>query len=326
MINYLNCITLSYKQLIEVQRYQIQALLQENTPKKRIAKLIGVHISTIYREINRNKDKRVYNAKRAQKLCDLCKERFARNRKLNYSMEKIIIGKITKEQWSPQQIVGRCRRDNIPMVSHERIYQYIREDKANGGELWKHTRHKLKHRKRVAAGNQIRIKDRVSISERPSIVDSKERIGDWEIDTIIGKNQKGAIVTIVERKTGFLLMQKLKYGKQAMELSKTVFRMLLAYKDAVKTITSDNGKEFAEHGYISKRLEADFYFADPYCSWQRGLNENTNGLIRQYIPKGSCFSKYDDDYIRLVQNKINRRPRENINFRTPSEKFYASLG
>lgn len=325
MINYFNYITLSYKQLIEGQRYQIQVLLQDNTPKKRIAELVGTHISTIYREINRNKGKRKYTAKTAQELCDLRKERFGRNRKFNCSMKKVITDKIIQEQWSPQQIEGRCKRDNIPMVSHERIYQFIRENKSRGGVLWKHTRHKLKNRKRPVTGNQVSIKNRVSISERPSIVESKNRIGDWEIDTIIGKNQKGAIVTIVERKTGFLLMRKLKHGKQAMELSKTVVRMLIAYKDVIKTITSDNGKEFAEHGYISKRLDADFYFADPYCSWQRGLNENTNGLIRQYIPKGTCFSEYSDDYISLVQNKINRRPRKNINFRTPSEKFYASL-
>lgn len=150
-------------------------------------------------------------------------------------------------------------------------------------------------------------------------------ISKYLIPLRIGKNQKGAIVTIVELKTGFLLMRKLKHGKQAMELSKTVDRMLIAYKDVVKTITSDNGKEFAEHGYISKRLDADFYFADPYCSWQRGVNENTNGLIRQYIPKGTCFSNYSDNYIRLIQNKLNRRPREKLNFKTPSEKFYASL-
>ena len=325
MINYFNYITLSYKQLIEGQRYQIQALLQENTPKKRIAELVGTHISTIYREINRNKGKRKYTAKLAQELCDLRKERLVRNRKFNCSMKKVITEKITKEQWSPQQIEGRYKRDNIPMVSHERIYQFIREDKASGSVLWKHNRHKLKNRKRPVTGNQVSIKNRVSISERPSIVESKDRIGDWEIDTIIGKNQKKAIVTIVERKTGFLLMWKLKHGKQAMEISKTVDRMLIAYKDVVKTITSDNGKEFAEHGYISKRLDADFYFADPYCSWQRGVNENTNGLIRQYIPKGTCFSNYNDNYIRLIQNKLNRRPREKLNFKTPSEKFYASL-
>jgi len=313
------------KQLTSVQRYQIEVLLKTNTKKSNIAELLDTDRSTIYREIQRNKSKRVYLAKKAQEFCQERKERYGRNRTLTNSMERFIKDKITTEQWSPKQIVGNSKLNNFPMVSHERIYQLIRQDKKHGGVLWKHTRHKLKHRKRPITGKKICIKNKVSIDLRPAIVDTQERYGDWEIDTIIGENQKGAILTITERKTGFLLMEKLEFGKQAKPLAKTVVKILLAYKNTVHTITSDNGTEFANHQYITKKLDADFYFAHPYSSWQRGLNEYTNKLIRQYIIKGSNFDLYDDNYINQIQNKLNRRPREKLNFFTPSKIFYASL-
>jgi IS30 family transposase len=313
------------KQLIREQRYQIQSLLQVGTPKKKIAELIGTSVSTVYREIARNQGKRGYSANIAQECCDLRKERYKKKRKWTSSMEKYIINKLTDEQWSPQQIVGQAKLDNIPMVSHERIYQLIRKDKSEGGQLWKHTRHGLKHRKRPVSGKQVSIKNKISIDQRPSVVDAKERFGDWEIDTIIGKDGKGAILTLTERLTGFLLMEKLPEGKQAEPLAKVAVRLLFAYKNAVHTITSDNGSEFAEHEYIANKLKAGFYFAHPYSSWERGLNEYTNGLIRQYIPKSTDFNLYSNEFIRLVQNKINKRPREKLNFRTPSKIFYASL-
>ncbi|GHV40335.1 IS30 family transposase [Bacteroidia bacterium] len=313
------------KQLTLSQRYQIQSLLQVNTSKKCISELLGTHISSIYREIKRNKGKRGYTALWAQEQCDIRKERYGCNRKFTGTMQVHIRDKLVNEQWSPKQIQGRAKLDGIAMVSHERIYQFIRADKQQGGILWKYTRHKLKHRKRPVTGKQVNIKNKVSIELRPEVVDNRQRYGDWEIDTIIGKDQKGAILTITERKTGFLLMEKLKYGKQAEPLARVVVRLLFAYKDTVHTITSDNGSEFAAHEYMAKKLDADFYFAHPYSSWERGLNEYTNGLIRQYIIKGSDFDLYDDNFIRLIQNKINRRPREKLCFQTPSKIFYASL-
>jgi len=313
------------KHLTSVQRNQIEVLLQTNTPVKKVAQLLDTDRSTLYREIKRNKRKRSYSASYAQQLSTERKERFGRKRKLTISIEKLIVEKLTEEQWSPKQIVGHCKLNNIPMVSHERIYQHIRQDKKNGGLLWTHTRHKLKHRKRPVIGQQVNIKNKVSIELRPAIVDTQERYGDWEIDTIIGENRKGAILTITERKTGFLLMEKMEFGKQAEGLAKAAIRMLFAYKNTVHTITSDNGSEFAQHELIAKKLNANFYFAHPYTSWERGLNEYTNKLIRQYIIKGSNFDLYDSEYIKLVQNKINRRPREKLKFQTPSKIFFASL-
>lgn len=313
------------KHLTSSQRNQIEVLLQTKTPVKIIARLLDTHKSSIYREIKRNKRKRSYSASFAQQLCSERKERFGRPRKFIDQAKKLVIEKLEKEQWSPKQIVGFARLNNISMVSHERIYQFIRQDKKEGGLLWTHTRHKLKHRKRPVTGKQVNIKNKVSIELRPAIVDAKERCGDWEIDTIIGANQKGAILTITERKTGFLLMEKMENGKQAAGLAKAAIRLMFAFKNTVHTITSDNGPEFAMHELISKKLNADFYFAHPYCSWERGLNEYTNKLIRQYIIKGSNFDLYDSEYIKLVQNKINRRPRETLNFQTPSKIFYAAL-
>jgi IS30 family transposase len=313
------------KHLTSSQRYQIQVLLQVNTSKDKIAKLIDTDKSTIYREIARNKSKRVYSAMNAQVFSDERKERFGRHRRLTSSMEKTIKDKITNEQWSPQQIVGESKLNNKVMVSHERIYQIIRQDKKDGGTLYTHLRHKLKHRKQPVNGTKISIKNKVSIELRPAIVDAQERYGDWEIDTIIGKDQKGAILTMTERKTGFLLMEKMKFGKQAEPLAKAVIRLLTGYKNTVHTITSDNGTEFAEHELIAKKLNADYYFAHPYSSWERGLNEYTNKLIRQYIIKGSSFDIYDDAFIKLTQNKINRRPREKLGFQSPLKIFFASL-
>ena len=208
------------------------------------------------------------------------------------------------------------------MVSHERIYQYLRLDKAKGGTLYKHLRHQLKHRKRPVSGKQNTIKDRVSIELRGDIINNKERFGDWEIDLIIGKDGKGAIVTIVERTTAFFLMKKLPFGKKAEELADTVIDMLMPYKKFVHSITSDNGTEFAEHIKMSKKLLTEFFFAHPYSSWERGLSEYTNKLVRQYIPKKSIFSLYSEKEIKNIQHKINRRPRKNLNYDNPKNIFY----
>lgn len=312
----------TYTQLTDTQRYQIEAYIKVGMTKKFIAEQLQVSPSTIYRELKRNSSKRgLYRAKNAQALSNERKERYGRCRKFTKAQQVQISHWINKEQWSPKQIVGYCLKQDIDMVSHERIYQFIRSDKASGGSLYKQLRHRLKHRKRCV-GRQMPVKDRVPISERPDVINSKQRFGDWEVDTIIGKNQKGAIVTIVERKTAFFMMRKLEYGKDAKGLAKQLTEMLLPYKNVVHSITSDNGGEFAEHKTISKKLKADFYFANPYASWERGLNEYTNKLIRQYIPKGTDFSTITNQKITEIQHKINRRPREKLNFETPKNLFY----
>ncbi len=311
------------KQITREQRYQIEAYIESGMSKKFIAEKLFIHPSSIYREIKRNAHKKGgYSAKHALMLADERKERFKRHRKFSNKIERDIRSFIEDEQWSPEQIIGHCKRKGIPMVSHERIYQYVREDKANGGTLYKNMRHRLKHRKRPVGDKQIPIRNRVSIDERPDVVCNKERFGDWEIDTIIGKDGKESIVTIVERTSAFFMMKKLEDGKKAEGLAKTVVNMLLPYKKYVHSITSDNGTEFAEHEFIAEKLDLNFYFAHPYSSWERGLSEYTNKLIRQYVPKKSIFKNYTHEYIADVQRKINRRPRENLDFDDPKSIFY----
>jgi len=311
------------KQITNGQRYQIEAYLKAKMPISFIAKELGKHPISIGRELKRNAQKRGgYNAKRAIMLARERKERYGRNRKFTSEIEKTVHLYIEEEQWSPEQITGYFKKAGKPMVSHERIYQYIRVDKKNGGTLYQNLRHKLKHRKRPVGGKSIPIKDRVSIDERPEAINNKERFGDWEIDTIIGKDGKGAIVTIVERSTAFFMMKNLPDGKNAESLAKTVIEMLLPYKKHVHSITADNGTEFADHKTITKALGLAFYFAHPYSSWERGLSEYTNKLIRQYIPKKSVFADFPDEYILDKQYRINRRPREKLNFESPKTIFY----
>ena len=312
--------------LTEVQRYEIQSYLKVGKKQKEIAELIGKHPSVISRELNRNSSKRgFYSASKAQSLYDERKERFSGVRKFTGTVKRRIIKYLEEEQWSPEQIVGYCKKNDIEMLSVERIYQFIREDKKNGGCLYKHTRHKLKHRKRAVSGKKVVIKDKVSIHQREDVINKKERFGDWEVDLIVGSKNKDAILTIVERTTCFFIMFKLEKGKNAKNLSKQLIEELLPYKQWIHSITSDNGSEFADFKMICKKLDAKFYFADPYSSWQRGLSENTNKLIRQYIPKKQTFENYSKQNIKEIQYKINKRPRKNLGYDCPKNIFYLSL-
>ena len=313
------------KHLTREQRYQLSALLQRGTKQKEIARIIGTSESTVSRELRRNSSKRAYSARLAQEFADERKERFGRPRKFTTEIEKRVRYQLEEEQWSPEQIVGRSKKEGLPMVSHERIYQYIREDKQKGGTLYKNCRHRLKHRKRPVGGKKVVIPDKISIELRPEVINNRERFGDWEIDTIVGKQNKGAILTATERTTGFLLMRKLKKGKNAKNLAKEITRMMMPYKKAVLSITSDNGSEFYEHKMIADKLQTDYFFAHPYSSWERGLNEYTNKLIRQYIPKKQMFDGFDDEKISEIQQKINRKPRKKLNFENPKNLFFKKL-
>ena len=318
----------SYRHLTMEQRYKIEALHKAGHKAPDIADQLDVNKSTIYRELKRNKTKTgCYSAHSAHEISTEKKERFSHNRKFSPAMERFIIDKLSNEQWSPEQIAGYCKQNDIPMVSHERIYQFIYQDKDEGGQLYKNLRvASKKYRKRYGSGKQKRniIKDRVSIDQRPDCINNKERVGDWEIDTIIGKDKKGAIVTIAERATAFVLIARLE-GKNAMDLAKAVVRLMAPFKDLVLSITSDNGLEFAMHKYIARKLDAEFYFAHPYSSWERGLNEYSNRLIRQYIPKKTDFNDVNVQQIRDITMKLNSRPRKNLNFKTPGSVFLNSF-
>lgn len=313
-----------YKQLTSEQRYTISVLLQNRTKQKEIAKAINVSPSTVSREIRRNSGVRGrYNWETAQANAVQTKRRKSGNHSINKDVMEEAKHLLVTEQWSPEQISGVLAKDG-KYISHETIYRMIRKDKAEGGTLYKHCRHKLKRRARPVGGRRISIPNRTSISERPAEVDGK-RFGDFEMDTIVGRGNHGAIVTLIERSTNMLFMRKLKKGKNAKELARTVIHLLSPFKEHVKSITTDNGTEFACHEMIGKSLGVTIYFADPYASWQKGAIENANGLIRQYVPKTETFEHVSHQQITKYSKKINIRPRKKLEFKTPHECFYEQI-
>ena len=313
-----------YKQLTSEQRYTISVLLQNRTKQKEIAKAINVSPSTVSREIRRNSGFRGrYNWETAQANAVQTKRKKPGNHSINKDVMEEAKHLLVTEQWSPEQISGVLAKDG-KYISHETIYRMIRKDKAEGGTLYKHCRHKLKRRARPVGGRRISIPNRTSISERPAEVDGK-RFGDFEMDTIVGRGNHGAIVTLIERSTNMLFMRKLKKGKNAKELARTVIHLLSPFKEHVKSITTDNGTEFACHEMIGKSLGDTICFADPYASWQKGTIENANGLIRQYVPKTETLEHVSHQQITKYPKKINIRPRKKLEFKTPYECFYEQI-
>lgn len=286
--------------------------------QKEIAADVGVSRSSISRELIRNRSGDRYRPAAAMdKAYERRKEKG--RRRIPEQVWTEIEGEI-REEWSPEQITGRRRSKGQTPVSHERIYQHIYEDKAGGGDLHTYLRCRKKQRKRYGsyAKRGFRHKQ-ISIDERPAVVNAKSRIGDLEVDTIIGKGHHQAIVTIVDRKSKLLRMKKV-----ARKTSTLVRQAICSELKGltVHTLTSDNGCEFAEHRKIAKSLGAGFYFCHPYSSWERGLNENTNGLIRQFFPKYMKFATITDEQIKQVEDKLNNRPRKSLGYQTPNEVYF----
>lgn len=309
------------------QRYRLEVLLQLNVPKTEIVIELKKHISSIYREIKRNSDERnkIYKADLANRKCFKRHSEKPKNQRFTSEI-KVHVVKLIREDYSPEQIVGRLLKEGITSVSHETIYKFVWEDKKKGGDLYTHLRTKGKiYRKRGASKDKRgQIIDRVGIEKRPEIVDKKERLGDAEMDLVIGKDHKGALLTINDRSTGMLKMAIVD-SKDSEVIQKKAIEMLQEWKPFLKTITSDNGKEFAKHKTIAESLDIDYYFANPYCSWERGANENLNGLVRQYFPKGSDFSLITQEQVDIVVEKLNNRPRKRYQFCTPNEIYLQKL-
>ena len=314
---------MSYKHLTLQERYLINAYKHTKTQKE-IAQMLGVHPSTISRELKRGRGKMgkdywpIASDNRAIKI----QSEKSKNANLKLTPETIdLILKYLLMEYSPEQIAATLKIKYNQSISYVTIYKYIYINRLAEGDLYTQLRHKGKRRVKYASKRKSRIKDRVSIHKRPKIVEDKTRLGDFEIDTIIAAGRKGAIVTIVDRKSMYLKIS-VPCSKNSKIVANEIKRLLHPYKKKVHTITTDNGLEFAQHKSVSKALKCDFYFCDPYSSWQRGLNENINGLIRQYIPKGTSFENITRKQIKHIEERLNHRPRKSLGWRTPYEVFH----
>ena len=311
---------MTYRQLTREQRYQIYALKKAAHSRTEIAAIVGVHKSTVSRELKRNSGRRGYRPRQAHESATA--RHLAAYRPRISPRTWARVERLLRHEWSPEQIAGRLRLERRPAVSHERIYQYIYADKRAGGTLHLCQRCRKVRRKRYGTHpRRGQIPRRVSIEARPAVVEARRRLGDWEADTIIGAAHRGAILSLTERKSKLVRLRRV-----ARNTAEAVAAAGLALPGAVgarvHTITSDNGREFAYHEQIASGLAAKFYFAHPYSSWERGLNENTNGLVRQYFPKKTDFSKITDRQVERVAERLNNRPRKTLGYETPNEVFF----
>lgn len=310
---------MNYKHLSQIERYQIYSLIKADQSITQIAAQLGRHKSTISRELSRNEGLRGYRPKQACELA-LARSQGSRNAQQVDAWVKQEADLLLGMQWSPEQIAGK-----LP-VSHETLYLHVYADKAKGGNLWKNLRCQKQKRKRYAGGLDRRgqIPNRRPLSERPVHVDDRKQVGHWEGDTVIGANHKQAIVTMVERKSGYAVIAKVEY-KTADLVGAAIVDGLKPFASKVKTLTFDNGKEFCGHAKIDEALGSTSYFARPFASWERGSNENFNGLLRQYVPKKRSMESITDEEIKMIENRLNNRPRKRLGFRTPAEVFRQSL-
>jgi IS30 family transposase len=317
---------MSYEHLSLAERHYIEIERKAGTSMNQIAKALGRSQSTLSREISRNTGQRGYRHQQANRLAEQRHKNKPKAVKFTEEIKQIIKGYL-KQDWSPEQIAGRLEDDGMIKLHHETIYQYVLTDKKAGGTLYQYLRHQNKtYRKRYgSAHNRTGIPNRVDIEQRPEAANKRTRVGDWEADTIIGKNHKGAIMTLDDRKSKLRLAAPLQ-SKKAQHVKWAAIALLQPIKPFVKTITFDNGKEFTLHESMAKALDCETYFAKPYHSWERGQNENANGLLRQYFPKTMELVDVSMTQVFEAVDKLNSRPRKCLGFKTPYEAFEALTG
>jgi len=309
-----------YHQLTSGQRYQISALKKIGHSQTEIAHELEVHKSTISRELSRNKGERGYRPKQASEKAQERRAQTTPGKRILAETWEVVEEKL-RQDWSPEQVSGWLKQRAV-CLSPEWIYQHILADQGTSGDLHTHLRQYGKRRKRYGQYDRRgKLPNRVSIEERPPLVEQRERLGDWEIETLVGKGQRGALVSLVERKSRYTLLQPVTQRFANLVADATI-SLLHPFTDLVHTITGDNGKEFAEHIRIAETLKADFYFAHPYSAWERGTNENTNGLVRQYFPKKTDFSLVSLVDTTSAMDKLNHRPRKCLDFKSPFEVFF----
>ena len=313
-----------YRRITAEDRCQIYALNKRGSSQQGIAELLGLSQSAVSRELRRNRGKRRYRFQQAQAKAEARRAVRSKPRKLTATLRCTIERRLREERWSPEQISGWLGEQGIAL-SHERIYQMVWQDKRDGGDLWQCLRRRGKRYNKRSGTNAGRglIPHRIDISKRPPVVDRRTRVGDWEGDTLAGAGHRGGLLTLVERKT-MLTKIALLPRATANITRRAAVRKLRPVGDFVHTITFDNGKEFAAHQDIACALDAKIFFATPYHAWERGLNENTNGLIRDFFPKGTDFSTITAAEVAKVERLLNARPRKSLGFRSPQEVFYAA--
>lgn len=317
---------MTYRQLTEGDRYMLSALRKQGVSMNKIAEQLGFHRSTIGREIKRNSCRidGAYRPSKAQRRTTARRSRSRRNHQFGKQDYQLVCD-LLRTEWSPEQISGRLREDGRLSISHETIYRYVWQDKRKGGTLHLHLRSASKQRRKRyrSKDSRGRLIGKRHISERPTAIDERLTIGHWEIDTVMGHGDKNCIVTMVERKTGYLLIGKLK-ARTAQQLSQRTIDLMARHAIPFVTVTADNGTEFHDYEVIEAETGVCFYFATPYHSWERGSNENANGLIRQYLPKRKSMASLTQQQCEAIAYKLNTRPRKRLGFKTPQEYLYGN--
>ncbi len=311
-----------YTHLAQEERYQIYALMKAGHRHADIAALLGRHPSTVGRELARNCGKCGYRPKQAQTKA-AARARAARSRPRITDRQWAAVAELLRRQWSPEQIADRARLEGTLAISHESIYRFVYVEKRSGGELWCYLRGRPRYRKRYGAGRDCRglLPGRIGIEHRPAAVERRGCLGHWEADTLHGRCRRGAVLSLVERCSRYTRLAKLP-RLNATAVHDGMCRRLRPIAERVATLTADNGREFAAHQCISAALSAEFYFVDPYAAGPRGTNENTNGLIRQYLPKTRDLTTVTGPEIRGIENRLNFRPRKCLGYLTSHEVFH----
>jgi len=317
---------MTYRQLSPEERYMLAALRRQGCTQAEIARSLGRHRSTVCREVRRNSTRADghYRAFTAQERTNGRRSRSRRHRRFTPEDFALVEGLLCR-QWSPEQIAGYLRRTGQLAISHETIYRHVWRDKRQGGALHTHLRGARKRRRKRygAYDSRGRLAGKRMIGERPPEIEARETVGHWEADTVMGTGSKDCIVSLVERKTGLVLVGKLS-DRTATSFSRRVIRLVRRHGGAFETVTADNGTELHDYRRVERLTGATFYFARPYHSWERGSNENANGLIRQYLPKGTSMAGLTQHHCNAIAHRLNTRPRKRLGFRTPLECFHES--
>ena len=313
-----------YHQITFAERYALGVLRRDGLSPAAIARVLGRHRSTISREVRRNGTPRddCYRPQLAEWYARGRCSRSRRNRRFS-AADWARVQRLVREDWSPEQIAGRLRADQELAISHETIYRYLWADKQAGGTLFRHLRGARKQRRKRYGryDSRGRLAGKRSITTRPPIVDARTQLGHWEGDTVLGASQAGpCVLSLVERKTGYVVLGQLRQ-RTTVAVNRRATALIQAQAHPVRTITVDNGTEFHGYAAIEQATAAEFYFATPHHAWERGTNENTNGLLRQYLPKGQTMADLTQHDCNRIAAKLNRRPRKRLGYRTPEECY-----